>query len=106
MDEPGFGKAPPPEKKKAGPLFGIDGVKFHALPIVVTILLCFGIPVLAEVLILIVQHFVPLPDLPLYPWIERYYEYGSQLALAWFAISLTKRIRAGAVSSTTPRCTR
>ena len=90
MDEPGFGKAPPPEKKKAGPLFGIDGVKFHALPIMVTILLCFGIPVLAEVLILIVQRFVPLRDLPLYPWIERYYEYGSQLALAWFAISLMK----------------
>lgn len=87
MSEPGFGKTPPPEGR---PLFGTKGVKLHAWPIVLAILLAFGIPLVGEVAVLVVQHFVPLPDLPLEPWIEQYYQSAAQLVLALLAISLMK----------------
>jgi hypothetical protein len=88
MDEPGFGKASAPDVRP--PLFRIDGVKLRALPIAITLLLGFGIPILASLIVYTVQHFVPLPDRPANPWMEYYYEHAAQLVLALFAISIMK----------------
>ena len=88
MDEPGFGRANAQDTRP--PLFRIDGVKLHAWPILLTILLGFGIPILAQLLVLIVQHFIPLPDRPANPWMEYYYDHAAQLVLALIAISVMK----------------
>jgi uncharacterized protein len=88
MSEPGFGKSPPPDQGRR--LFRVTGVKLRAWPIAFAILLAFGIPLVGEIAVLVVQHFVPLPDLPLYPWMERYYESGAQLLLALIAITFMK----------------
>jgi hypothetical protein len=88
MDEPGFGRAAPLEEKR--PLFRIDGVKLHFIPIAIAVVLGFGLPFLGVFLVLLVQHFIPLPDLPLYPWMERYYESAAQFVLALIAISMMK----------------
>jgi len=88
MDEPGFGKAVPVEDKR--PLLRIEGVKLQAWPIALALVLGFGIPLAVLILVPIVQHFIPLPDLPLHPWLEKYYESAAQFGLTIAAISFMK----------------
>jgi len=88
MDEPGFGKANAPDTRS--PLFRIDRVKLRTWPIVLAILLGFGLPALAQLIVEIVQHFVPLPDRPANPWMEYYYVGVAQLVLTLIAIAVTK----------------
>ncbi|MGD0144487.1 MAG: CPBP family intramembrane glutamic endopeptidase [Rhizomicrobium sp.] len=101
MDEPGFGKAEAPVKRS--PLFRIEGVKLRTWPILFTILLGFGIPVLAELIVLIVQHFVDLPDRPANPWMEYYYGHAAQLVLALIAIVIMKGFVKGDYGVHAPR---
>jgi uncharacterized protein len=88
MDEPGFGKTSARGEKL--PLFRIDGVKLRALPILVAILLGFGLPALAQLIVEVVQHFIPLPDRPANPWMEYYYVGAAQLVLTLIAIAFVK----------------
>jgi hypothetical protein len=90
MDEPGFGKAAPAEEKRA--LFRIDGVKLRFIPIAIAVVLGFGLPALGSMAVWIVEHFIPLPDLPLYPWMEQYYESAAQLVLTIVAIGMFKGV--------------
>ena len=101
MDEPGFGKASAPAARR--PLFRIEGVKLHAWPIFVAVVLGFGLPVLADLLVEVVQHFIPLPDRPSNPWMEYYYDGAAQLALALFAISVMKGLVKGDYGLHAPR---
>jgi hypothetical protein len=88
MDEPGFGRASTPDARS--PLFRIDGVKLRALPLLIAVLLGFGLPALAQLIIEVVQHFVALPDRPANPWMEYYYVGTAQLVLTLIAIAVMK----------------
>lgn len=101
MDEPGFGKAGAPDKRP--PLFRIDGVELHVWPILLAILLGFGLPAVAQLIVEIVQHFIPLPDRPASPWMEYYYVGAAQLVLTLIAIAFTKGILKGDYGLHLPR---
>jgi hypothetical protein len=101
MDEPGFGKARARDARP--PLFRVDGVKLHVWPILFTILLGFGLPALAALLVEVVQHFVALPDRPANPWMEYYYEGAAQFVLALIAIAIMKGFVKGDYGLHAPR---
>jgi hypothetical protein len=101
MDEPGFGKARAPDTRP--PLFRIDGVKLHAWPILLAIVLGFGLPALADFIVDAIQHFVPLPDRPANPWMEYCYEGAAQLVLTLIAIAVMKGLVKGDYGLHAPR---
>ena len=71
-------------------MFHTEGVKLHVWPIVVTILMGFGIPILSALLVDVVEHFVHLPDRPNMPWQNLYYHHAIQLVLSLAAIMFLK----------------
>jgi uncharacterized protein len=69
----------------------IEGWKFRLVPILVTILLGFALPIAGAYLVVFAHHFVPalpLPSGPLLPWL--YAQHGAQLLLALVAIAIVK----------------
>lgn len=70
--------------------FHTEGVKLRVVPILVTILIGFGIPILAALLIEVIEHFVHLPDRPNMPWQNLYYHHAIQLVLSLLAIMFLK----------------
>jgi membrane protease YdiL (CAAX protease family) len=71
-------------------IFHTEGVKLRALPIIVTVLLGLGIPILSALLVEVIEHFVHLPDRPNMPWQNLYYHHTIQLLLSLAAILFLK----------------
>jgi hypothetical protein len=71
-------------------LFHTEGVKLRAVPILVTLLVGFGIPILSAFLVDLLEHFVHLPDRPNLPWQNLYYHHAVQLVLSLLAIMFLK----------------
>jgi uncharacterized protein len=71
-------------------IFRTEGVQLRALPILLTILMGFGIPILAALFVDVIEHFVHLPDRPNLPWQNLYYHHAIQLVLSLLAIVFLK----------------
>jgi hypothetical protein len=71
-------------------IFHSEGVKLRAMPIIVTILMGFGIPILSALLVDVIEHFIHLPDRPNLPWQNLYYHHAIQLVLSLAAIMFLK----------------
>ena len=69
----------------------------------IAILLGFGLPALAQLIVEVVQHFVPLPDRPANPWMEYYYVGAAQLVLTLIAIAVMKGLVKGDYGLHMPR---
>jgi len=69
----------------------IEGWKFRPIPIVITILLGFALPILGAYLVVFGRRFVPAlpqPSGPALPWL--YAQHGAQLLVALVAIAIVK----------------
>ena len=71
-------------------LFRVEGLRFRVWPILFTILLGLGIPILAGISVEIVEHFTGLPERPQMPWIAFTYGHAFQLVYALIAIAIFK----------------
>jgi len=68
----------------------VEGVRLRVWPILFTILLGFGILVLAGISVELVEHFTGLPERPEMPWIALYYGHALQLVYTLIAIAIFK----------------
>jgi membrane protease YdiL (CAAX protease family) len=71
-------------------LVRIEGFRFRLWPILVTIVLGLGIPILSGITLDVVEHFTRLPERPDMPWVAYYYGHTAQLIYALLAIAIFK----------------
>ena len=77
--------------------------RLKALPIAITVAMGIGIPVVAEIVVDVVQHFAHLPERPQMPWIALYYHHLVQMVLALAAIYWFRKRQPGSYGLQLPQ---